>query len=277
MTTDPLSLVEFARNIAIQAGSIHRRYFRRLQKDQVRLKGRRDPVTRSDLEAEQTIVQAITDRFPDHGIQAEEGASQEGSSDLRWIIDPLDGTVNFTRGLPMYSVALAAYQGDEALASVVYVPEFDELYSAARGHGTTLNGEALQVSECPDVHSSLLATGFCYERNEVADDNVDHFSELVLRCHDIRRLGSASLDFALLAAGRYDGYWELHLSPWDIAPGALLVQEAGGTVTDFDGGNRMIETKCFVASNGRFHEELRQILRARHTPEVSSEEPGSTK
>lgn len=262
--TDAEARLRLAEELAWEAGEVHRRYYRTLDPAAVELKGRRDPVTEADREAEAIIVRGLQAAHPRDAILAEEGGAHPGSSEYEWIVDPLDGTVNFSHGLPMHAVAIAVRRGRELLAAVVYAPQLGETYAATRGGGTTLNGQPVHVSHQEAVHEALLATGFGYRRQEVADNNVDHFNDLILRCRDLRRLGSAALDFALVASGRYDGYWELHLSPWDIAAGVLLVEEAGGVVCDLDGGQEMIERGHVLACNGvQLQAELGAILRSR--------------
>jgi len=258
----PEQLVAAAEELAREAGEVCCRWFRSLDEDQVRFKGPRDPVTVADLEAERVLVEGIRRRFPAHSILAEEGGESPGEGDTQWIVDPLDGTVNFSHGLPLFAVAVAVRRRSQLLASVVHAPVLGETFCASLGGGATCNGQPIHVSSTASLGDALLATGFAYGRNEADDDNVGHFCDLILRCRDIRRMGSAALDFAQVAAGRLDGFWELHLAPWDVAPGALLVQEAGGSVTDFGGGAEVVETGTIVATNGALHAELQEILTA---------------
>ena len=262
MNTEPAprELLRTAREAALRAGEIQRRSFRTLDPSEVRLKGRRNPVTDADLRSEAVILEHLQRHHPGHTIVAEESGGVAGDGPYEWFVDPLDGTVNFSHGLPLFSVAIAVRRGSEWLASVIYAPVLHELYEASVGEGTTLNGRAVQVSRTTDLSEAFLGTGFCYRRNEVVDNNVAQFADLVLHCQDLRRLGSAALDLALVASGRYDGYWEPHLSSWDIAAGILLVREAGGTVTDMHGGDAILEQGKVVATNGHFHEALLERL-----------------
>ncbi|MBI4576196.1 MAG: inositol monophosphatase, partial [Planctomycetes bacterium] len=179
-----------------------------------------------------------------------------------WVVDPLDGTTNYAHGLPAYSVALALVRvpPGRVEVAVVHAPRLGETYSARRGGGTLLNGAPVRVSDTERLGDALLASGFAYERNRTPDDNVANWGRLVMACRDLRRGGSASIDLACVAAGRHDGFWELHLAPWDKAPGSLLVEEAGGQVTDHEGGASWLEGPCIVATNGRVHEALRREL-----------------
>jgi myo-inositol-1(or 4)-monophosphatase len=259
--TEVADLLAAAEELALRAGRIHRELFRTLDPHAVSLKGRRNPVTEADLRAEALLVEEIRRRYPRHSIVAEEGPGHQGDAEYRWHLDPLDGTVNFSHGLPLFAVSIAVARGPQLLAAALYAPILNELYLASHQGGATRNGRPLRVSRCNGLQEALMATGFCYERNEVADNNVDQFADLVLRCRDLRRLGSAGLDLALVAAGHYDAYWELHLSSWDMAAGLLLVTEAGGKVTDLSGGDQMLERGEVVASNGTaLHQELRQAL-----------------
>lgn len=252
-----------ARQAALQAGEVLRRAFRAA--GEVRYKGRRNPVTEADLAAEKLIVERIRREYPEHSILAEEGGA-EGVGPTRWIIDPLDGTVNFSHGLPWFAVAIAVEHQGALEAAVIYAPQQRELYQARRGHGATRNGQPLSVSDTAELSDALLATGFCYERNEVVDNNVAEFRELVLECRDLRRFGSAALDAAHVAAGHLDGYWERHLSPWDLAAGILLIREAGGRVTDLEGGDDMLGRRQLLATNatslhGRLLTRLQEVSR----------------
>ena len=201
-----------------------------------RMKGLRDPVTDADLAAERLIVERLSGAYPEAAILAEEERRDEDVSGLVWYVDPLDGTVNFSQSLPFYAVSIALYDGSEPLVGVVHAPRLAETFSARRGGGASLNGRRLDVSRKERLIDSVLATGFCYRRHEIEDNNLDHFERLVLRVRGLRRAGSAALDLAYVAAGRLDGYWEPHLNSFDVAAGALLVREAGGTVTDMRGG-----------------------------------------
>ncbi|MBM4015197.1 MAG: inositol monophosphatase [Planctomycetes bacterium] len=243
-------LLAAAQELAQAAGAIHLGLWRTFDAADVRLKSRRNPVTDADLAAERTIVDGLARRFPGHRIVAEEEGGRAGDAAITWHVDPLDGTVNFAHGLPLFCVSIAAWRGDLPLVAVVHAAALRETYHAVRGGGAWRNGVRLAASRRAELKEALLATGFCYQRNEVAENNVREFAELVLRCRDVRRLGSAALDLALVAAGHYDAYWEPWLNSWDIAAGTLLVREAGGRVTDLAGGDAMLRRGDVLASNG---------------------------
>ncbi len=253
MTDSPVDTAELlttALELARAAGKLHLDLWRTFDPAAVTLKSRRNPVTAADLAAERLIVGELAHRFPTHRVVAEEEGGRAGSDQLTWYVDPLDGTVNFAHGLPLFAVSIGVCRGAELLAGVVHAAALGETYHAVKGGGAFRNGQPLHVSGTAEVRESLLATGFCYQRNEVAENNVREFSELVLRCRDVRRLGSAALDLALVAAGHYDAYWEPYLNAWDLAAGMLLVAEAGGRVTDLAGGGAMLRRGDVLASNG---------------------------
>jgi myo-inositol-1(or 4)-monophosphatase len=265
--TSAESLLPAALEIALDAGRIHLGHWRTIDPGGVRLKGRRDPVTEADLAAEQLIVDAIARRFPGHRVVAEEGGERPGDAEFTWYVDPLDGTVNFAHGLPVFAVSIAVCRGTDILAGVVHAPALRETFEASRGGGARRNGRPIHVSATAGLREALLATGFAYKRNDVADNNVREFADLVLRCRDLRRLGSAAYDLACVAAGHYDAYWEPHLNAWDLAAGVLLVTEAGGRATDLAGGTEILARGDVLASNGTaLHEELlarvRRVRRA---------------
>jgi len=225
--------LDFVKNIAIQAGEILKNFAR--EDLNVEHKGRRDLVTQADHESERYLVEAIRKSFPEHAIVAEESGAWAGSADHQWFIDPLDGTLNYAHGVPIYSVSIGyAYRGEMALG-VVYDPTRQELFSAERGRGASLNGVPIQVSNFTELVDCMLVTGFPNEVNDPPDDNVANFFRFNRAAQTVRRLGSAALDVVYVAAGRLDGFWEVSIWQWDIAAGGLIVQEAGGLVTDVYG------------------------------------------
>jgi len=255
------AFLDFALDLAREAGARLHTGFGTIGRQEIGYKGWRDLVTEFDLAVERRVIERIRAAWPDHGILGEEGGVQAGSSPYRWIVDPLDGTTNYVHGHPMYCVSIALEDGDGLLAGVVYAPELNELFSARRGAGASLNLERpLRVSPETDLRHGLLASGFAYRQGELRNSNLDNWSRLSLVSRGLRRCGSAALDLAYVAAGRYEGFWELHLSPWDVAAGALLVREAGGRVTDGHGGEDWLTGGSIVASNGLLHDELRARL-----------------
>jgi myo-inositol-1(or 4)-monophosphatase len=219
-----------------------------------------DVVTDIDQASEALIVGAIRERYPDHVIIAEEGGVGAESGAYSWYIDPLDGTLNYLHGFPFCSVSIAVAHHGQLLAGVVYDPLRNELFSAEHGRGAQLNGRVLRPSTTVELRAALLTTGFPYDRFSQPDNNLREFGHLLLRVQDIRRPGSAALDLCYVAAGRSDAHWELGLSPWDTAAGALILQESGGTISDWDGHPWRLGDPRIVGSNGRIHAELLQEL-----------------
>jgi myo-inositol-1(or 4)-monophosphatase len=251
----------FAERVAQDAGTeILRRYLVPGQAD-IRVKGRpRDLVTDADRASEDRILAAIRKEFPGDGIVAEETSPAEIRSGRVWIVDPLDGTVNFAHGVPLFSVSIALCVDGVPVAGCVHAPYLEETYSASRGEGATLNGEPLRVSDESDPAKALLCTGFAYKRNEVRENNLDNFVKMELLARGVRRLGSAALDLAFVSCGRFDGFWELWLSPWDVAAGIVLVREAGGLVTEMGGGPDPLFGQSILAANGDLHGKLKVLL-----------------
>jgi myo-inositol-1(or 4)-monophosphatase len=223
-------------------------------------KGPNDLVTDADIAAEKEIIRTIRAAYPQHGIIAEESGAQAESAEERWLVDPLDGTVNYAHQVPFFAVSIAFARGDKVLAGVVLNPVSGELFSAQAGRGAFLNGEPIRVSPETRLADSLLATGFPYDRSH----GFEAMAERLLRClkasRGIRRFGSAALDLCFVACGRFVGYWEDRLQPWDTAAGGLIVREAGGRTTDFS--NRTVETdgREVLATNGRIHTDLLKLM-----------------
>lgn len=256
------TLLQEIESIAAEAGELLAGYYGELRRVHAERKGgrRRDLVSRADREAEDLVVRRIPAA---DDLLAEEGSGRVTGAARCWVVDPLDGTVNYLHGIPFWAVSIAVIEAGELAAAVVHAPALGETFTAVRGAGSRCNGCAVAVSRSDELADSVLATGFAYDRNRLADNNVDNFSRLVMASAGLRRLGAASLDLAYTACGRLDGFWELHLAPWDVAAGALLVREAGGRVTDFGGVealDRLLYVRHIVASNGRIHEQLRGSL-----------------
>ncbi len=220
----------------------------------------RNLVTEVDKRSEEIIVELIKKHFPSHEILAEERGSQ-GSSKTKWIIDPLDGTTNFTHGLPVFCVSIGVEHEGEIICGVIYDPNLDEMFTAEKGKGAFLNGKRIRVSQTQTLNKSLLVTGFPYNIIENPNHAVERFVNFLMKAQAVRRVGSAAIDLAYIACGRYDGFWEVALNPWDMAAGMLLVQEAGGKVTDFMGGTFSVYQKEILASNGIVQDEMIAALK----------------
>jgi myo-inositol-1(or 4)-monophosphatase len=254
-------MLDFAIDTARRAGLLLLSMFEG-QRD-VRLKSAFELVTDADHASEALVVSAIGRQYPDHAIVAEESGGAPAESGYTWLIDPLDGTNNYAHGLPVFSVSLALLRDGALLLGVIYDPTCDELFAAERGQGARCNGRRIRVSQNQTLAASLLATGFPYDYATNPDNNAREFTTLAGRVQGVRRLGSAALDLAYVAMGRFDAFWELRLQPWDSAAGALLVSEAGGRVTDWRGGEWNPWSDRLLASNGHIHDELGQILEPR--------------
>lgn len=228
----------------------------------VEKKGKVDLVTDADRRSEQLIREIIESNFPDHSFIAEEGTEAEGDSEYLWLVDPLDGTTNYAHGLPIYCVSIGLLKKDKIIAGCIYNPNLDECFTAEAGKGAFLNGKPIHVSKTESLDDSLLATGFPYDIRETEDDNLKEFTAFYKKAQAVRRAGAAALDLAYVACGRFDGFWEFKLSPWDIAAGILLVEEAGGRATSYSGDRYDIYEGELVASNGLIHGEMVGILKA---------------
>jgi len=251
-----------ASTIAREAGAELRRFL--AEGVATEYKGDVDLVTVADRTAEKLIRGRLAEAFPEHGIYGEEGTRERLEGEFRWYVDPLDGTTNFAHGIPHFCVSLGLEQRPKGMkagedgtlvAAVIYNPMLDELFEAERGRGARLNGRPIHVSPVPDLAEALVATGFP-SRKRHESPNVHFYQEFTLRSHGVRRAGSAALDLAYIATGRMDAFWEFNLNPWDTAAGILLVEEAGGRVTDFAGRPYRLESRETLASNGRIHDEL---------------------
>lgn len=227
---------------------------------EIQYKGSVDLVTDVDRQVQQIIFDCLSDRFVDHDFLAEEDLSQDKGSPFRWIIDPLDGTTNFAHSYPVFCVSIALTLNGDTQVGVIYDPMRDELFSAVKGEGAFLNGKGIGVSAERELDKSLLATGFPYDLRESQVNNIDYFVKFVTRVQGIRRGGSAALDLCYVACGRFDGFWELKLQPWDVAAGGLIVLEAGGQVSDFQNGAFDVFARETLASNGHIHSQMVDIL-----------------
>jgi myo-inositol-1(or 4)-monophosphatase len=245
---------------AIEAGN---HVLRRLSTQfRVSHKGIVNLVTEADLEAEELIVSRIRKAFPAHSILAEEKHKDTREGEFCWIIDPLDGTTNYAHGFPVFSVSIGLEISGKVEWGVIYNPVVSELYTARRGGGAFCNDASIHVSAVESLGASLLATGFPYDIQTSPVNNLDNFCAFARRTQGIRRCGSAALDFCAVAAGRLDGFWELKLNPWDCSAGYLMVEEAGGTVSDFHGEPASIYGGEFIASNGLIHQQMVNVLKS---------------
>jgi myo-inositol-1(or 4)-monophosphatase len=263
MMNDFLSTAE---SIARDAGSLLRDFYHRGVR--MEYKGDVDLVTEADRASEALIGARLRDAFPDHGIYGEEGTRQALDSEFRWYVDPLDGTTNFAHGFPVFCVVLgcehrrpglAPDQDGEMVTGVIYDPLRDEMFSAQRGAGATLNGKPIHVSKAKALQESLIATGFPSHKRH-SSPNVHFYQEFTLRSHGVRRAGSAALDLAYVACGRLDGYWEFQLNPWDTSAGYLLLEEAGGRITHFDNSKFTLDSREILATNGLIHGEMELLF-----------------
>jgi myo-inositol-1(or 4)-monophosphatase len=251
----------FAKEIAVEAGDILLGGFRS-DRTVVSYKSRTDLITDCDKASEAHLVARITNRFPDHTIIAEEGSRRDASGGYVWYVDPLDGTNNFAHGLPFFCVSIGVLSIElrQVIAGVVYNPFLDEMFYAVHGRGAFLNGDPIRVSSIDDIGISLVATGFPYDKAISENNNLKEFNRIILQIQGIRRMGSAAIDLSYVACGRLDGYWEGKLNPWDMAAGSLIVEEAGGRVTNYNGGMFHPEYPQIAASNGRIHNQLIELL-----------------
>ncbi len=253
-----MDIKELAISAARQAGALLRENLGRAGR--IEFKGAVDIVTELDKRSEALITDSIKKAFPGHGILAEETPELAAASPFRWIIDPLDGTTNYAHGFPVFCVSIAFEEAGDVKLGVVYNPMLDELFVAEKGRGAYLNNQRIAVSKVATIDRGLLATGFPYDLRTSEANNFDHFSNFSRKAQAIRRAGAAALDLSYTAAGRFDGFWEMKLKPWDVAAAALLVKEAGGVVTDFSGGPFSIDSSECLASNGIIHAEMLGVL-----------------
>lgn len=248
-----------ARQVALEAGALLKNLLGRI--NQIAHKGETDLVTEADLQSEKLILESLGRHFPEDNFLTEESGQHGSASKRVWLIDPLDGTINFAHELPFFAVSIALQVQGETVLGVVYNPCSQERFEAATGFGAFLNQRPITVSKTPKLVDSLLATGFPYTTHQNPGDLMQRFKTLTLRSQGVRRMGSAAMDLCYVAAGRFAGFWEQGLNPWDTAAGAILVREAGGQVTDFDGNPFTPHLKTVAATNGLIHEDLLAALR----------------
>ena len=252
--------INIATRAARSAGNLLLRYFDRIDTLTIDSKGKNDFVTEVDRAAEQVIIEVLRKTYPDHAIRAEESGYHDGRGEYEWIIDPLDGTTNYLHGFPQFSISIALKHKGVLEQALVYDPLREEMFTASRGEGAQLNDRRIRVSGRKGLDGALLGTGFPYRELAHLDAYMGMFKSFVRETAGIRRPGSAALDLAYVAAGRVDGFWEIGLAQWDIAAGALLVKEAGGVVSDFDGGERYLESGNIIAGGIKVHNLMRKMI-----------------
>lgn len=260
-------------NIAIKAarraGSVILKYSNQLDRLAVETKGRNDFVTEVDRLAELEIIDVIRRAFPDHNILAEEsGAAENTDSPYKWIIDPLDGTTNYLHGYPQFAVSIGVQNNGKLDQAVIFDPLRDELFTASRGEGAQLNDRRIRVSQVNHIENALIGTGFPFRSYEYLEVWIDCFRTLLPKTNGVRRAGSAALDLAHVASGRLDGFWEIGLSPWDISAGILLIQEAGGLVSDFAGNHNYLNSGNIIAGNPKIYESVFKTIKEKLPDEL---------
>jgi myo-inositol-1(or 4)-monophosphatase len=256
-------MIDLARTIAVEAGALLMERFGRLTGGEIERHGARDVVTAADREAEDLITRRLRAARPGVPVIGEEGArgsKGEAPAGEAWIVDPLDGTVNFVQGIPLFAVSIGLVEDGRPILGVVHLPALDQTFWGAPGSGAFEGDKPISVSATPMLEEAIVATGFSYDRNELEDDNFENLRHMVLRTRGIRRMGAAAIDLAYVASGRLDAFWELDLKPWDVAGGAAIIRAAGGEVSDFDGGENWLYGGSLVASNGMLHSDMRAAL-----------------
>ncbi len=256
--------LDYVRNVAVGAAyagaAVLNHYFGKLIS--IQKKGPSDLVTQADIESEAKIIEVLRYRFPDHDILAEEsGFAPSVTSKGLWIIDPLDGTTNFAHHLPFFSISIGFSINSEVMAGVVLNPVSGELFSAVKGKGATLNGRAIRVTAEKQISECLLVTGFPYNPDRNIKTLMRRFENCMRAARGIRRLGSAALDLCFVACGRFDGFWEENLKPWDTAAGTIIAREAGATITDFSGADYQLDMNEILATNGLIHKDMELLMR----------------
>ncbi len=254
-------MLQLAIDAALEAGKFLKMNIGKIRQIEHKQGEERNLVTEIDKKTEQLIIEKISKRYPQHSFLGEESGSHQTASGYKWIIDPLDGTTNFTHGLHVYCTSIALEHKGEVVLGVIYDPSLDELFTAEKGKGAYLNNRRIHVSQATRLMQSLIVTGFPYDIKDNPHNAVQHFTTFLMECQAVRRLGSAALDLSYVACGRFDGFWEVTLNPWDMAAGVLFVEEAGGKFTNFQGFPSDIYTPNVLVSNGHIHEQMVSILR----------------
>ena len=255
-------MLQVATRAAQESGRIQRRYYGKIR--HLRFKGEIDPVTEVDLKCEEAIVKTIKRAFPGHSFLTEEGSvvakTSPVGSEFRWVIDPLDGTANYIHGYPLFCTSIGLEYRGELVLGAVYEPNMDQMFFAAKGLGAYRNKKRIHVSPIDTLKKALLCTGFAYNVNQVEKNNIRNFGNFIKAAQAVRRDGVAAMDLCYVAWGRYEGFWELELWPWDVAAGMVIIQEAGGRLSRFDGSAVTMQDKQIVASNGLLHQDMVKIL-----------------
>jgi len=254
-------MIELAMEAALEAGRFLKMSVGKVKSVERKQGQETNLVTEIDKMAEERIIRKIKKRYANHDFLGEESGSAQSQSEYKWIIDPLDGTTNFTHGLPIFCVSIGLEIKGELALGVVYDPNSEEMFTAQRGKGAFLNNRKITVSRTSKLIESLVVTGFPYDVRQKADELVRHFNNFLKEAQAVRRLGSAALDLCYVAAGRFDGFWEVSLNPWDMAAGVLIVEEAGGRVTDLRGFPSTIYKQQMLATNGLVHEQMVEVLK----------------
>jgi myo-inositol-1(or 4)-monophosphatase len=252
--------LQVAIEVAHEAGLIQKKYHGKLIKIGYKGTGKNDVVTEVDKKCEAYIVKQLNKAFPDYAVLAEEGTNVDSKVPYKWIIDPLDATVNYSHGHPVFAVSIGLEYKGKVIAGACYSAMLDEMYYAEKGKGAFLNGKKIQVSQTKSLETALLCTGFAYDVKTNPDNNLNNFAKFIMNSQALRRDGSAVIDLCYVACGRYEGFWELNLKPWDVAAATLIIQEAGGKVTRFDGSKYSIYGNQVLASNGKVHKEMMHVL-----------------
>lgn len=252
------NFLEIAKQAALISGEIQMKKLGKVE--DIQFKGEINLVTEVDQACEKEIISILHQEFPTHDILAEEGSGTRKDSEYKWIIDPLDGTTNFAHGYPLFCTSIALEQKGEIIVGVVYEPNLKELFVAEKGSGATLNDQKIQISQVSELKKAMVATGFAYNVAKDKNNNLNHFENFIMNAQAVRRDGVAAIDLCYVAAGRYDGFWELNLFPWDVAAGSLILREAGGKVSDFHGNSFNIYSKEILSSNQKLHSEMVKIL-----------------
>jgi len=249
-------MIEIAKKAALAAGKILKEHYGKLSPSSIRQKAVNDFISYVDEQSEEKIISIIKKAYPGHSFLAEESGLQKSDENYQWIIDPLDGTTNYIHQIPVFAVSIALKMKGELLLGVIYNPVSDEMFWAEKGQGAYLNDKSIRVTDKGDMSQCLIATGFPFKAKHLLPLYLDAFAAIFYTSRGMRRLGAAAIDLAYVAAGRFDGFWEIGLSPWDVAAGAVIVREAGGQVSDFWNKPYFLHNNYIVASNGRIHKNL---------------------